>query len=264
MINEARTLLLNRSGSSQEAPSFYLQEYVDPLFEPVVLPSYLVRSYGVLVGQGADNAFANFRMWQYMRILHSTEFAEYVYALDTRVTYLNKRSIVDAQYLPVVTPINVLAQGVPLYVQGASNVAGNNQLLFQWNVEIINGLVVRTTDLRTQKYVDTIVTVENNLTSPIALAGQKSMTIQLGSSAPLPVGAKWTMQTLAQPNFDLSAVISQLKVIGDDSLYELFGGNTPPYNTFRQLWEREADQHYQLSGYLLAHIYRVNEARVRV
>lgn len=264
MINQARTLLLNRSGAEQPSPSFFLQEYVDPLFTPITLPSFLVRSYNVLVGANADDAFANFRMWQYMHILHSTDFAEYVYALDPRVTYLNDRSIVDSQYLPVVTPLTPSAQGIPFYVQGQAGLAGANQLLFQWNIEVINGLVVRTTDLRTNAFVDTIVTILNNLTSPIALAGQKTMSVQIGAPAPLPVGATWTLQTLAQPNFDLSSIIDQLKVIGDDSLYELFGRNVPPYNTFRQVWEKEADQHYQLSGYLLAHIYRVNEVRRNV
>lgn len=262
MINEARTLLLNKDGADQPAPSFYLQEFMEPAFVALQLPSYLQRIYNVLVGPNPDWAFLNFRMWQYMHILHSTDFEFYVYALDTRVTYLNDRSIVDDNYLPVVTPQNPLATGFPVYVAGTPSESTSGQLLFQWSVKVTNGLVVKVTDLRSNRSAETTVTIENNLTSPIPLVGQRNMSIQIGSSAPLPVGALWDIQTLGKPNYDLSSVIEQLKIIGDENIYQLFGArNVEPYKTFRQLWEKEADIHYQLSGFLLAYIYRVNEVR---
>ena len=262
IINEARTLLLNQSGADQPAPSFYLQELVPEDFRPIELPSYLQRIYDVLFGTDPDQAFLNFRTWQYMHILHSTDFAFYVFSLDPRVTYLNKRSIVDAQYLPVVTPMNALSQDFPVYVQGLPGVSSSGQLLFQWNIKITNGLVVKTTELRTNKSLETIVTITNNLTSPIALIGQRDMSIQIGSSAPLAVGALWQLQTLGKPNYDIVNVVEQLKIIGDENIFQLFGSRTVgPYNVFRQLWEKEADIHYALSGFLLAYIYRVNEVR---
>ena len=118
MINQGRTLLLNRDGFNRPLPTYFLEEYVDPLFKALSIPAELQSVYEVLVGTLADNAYANFRMRQYMLILHSTEFAEYVTALDPRVTYLEDRTAVDTLFSSSAAALNNLATPIPVSFSG--------------------------------------------------------------------------------------------------------------------------------------------------
>jgi hypothetical protein len=85
MINHARTLLLNAASSTYQ-PGTLGEEYIPP-YSPIVLPSYLRGPHKVLFGTNPDKAFLNFRAQELMRLIHQTELAEFVYALDPRVTY---------------------------------------------------------------------------------------------------------------------------------------------------------------------------------
>jgi hypothetical protein len=85
MINHARTLLLNVPSSTYQ-PGTLGEEYIPP-YSPVVLPSYLRGPHKVLFGTNPDKVFANFRVHELLSLIHQTELAEFIYALDPRVTY---------------------------------------------------------------------------------------------------------------------------------------------------------------------------------
>jgi hypothetical protein len=85
MINHARTLLLNVSNASY-APGERGEEYV-PTYSELVLPTYLRTARRIIFGTDPDRVFRNYRANELMRLLHQTEFSEFVYALDPRVTY---------------------------------------------------------------------------------------------------------------------------------------------------------------------------------
>jgi hypothetical protein len=85
MINHARTLLLN-TNSDNYAPGTLGEEYI-PTYQPVELPAYLKTAHRILFGTDPDRVFLNYRANELMRMLHQTEFAEFIYALDPRVTY---------------------------------------------------------------------------------------------------------------------------------------------------------------------------------
>ena len=86
MINHARTLLLNQSGRLY-TPGMLGEEYTPPDFTPVQLPSYVITPNRILFGAAPDKVFLNFRAWELLSIIHETELAEFIYALDPRVTY---------------------------------------------------------------------------------------------------------------------------------------------------------------------------------
>lgn len=85
MINHARTLLLNVN-SATHMPGTLGEEYVPP-YTAIKLPAFLQLPYKIIFGTNPDRVFLNYRAAEIMRLLHQTELAEFVYALDPRVTY---------------------------------------------------------------------------------------------------------------------------------------------------------------------------------
>jgi len=85
MINHARTLLMNVD-SSTYIPDVLGEEYV-PDYRPVRLPTYLTTARRLLLGSDPDRVFLNFRVQELLSFVHRTELAEFIYALDPRVTY---------------------------------------------------------------------------------------------------------------------------------------------------------------------------------
>lgn len=86
MINHARTLLLNRPGKFY-MPGIVGEEYISPNYSAVKVPSYIITPHRILFGSDPDRVFANFRAWELLSFIHETELAEFIYALDPRVTY---------------------------------------------------------------------------------------------------------------------------------------------------------------------------------
>jgi len=257
MINHARTLLLNRSGASRPPADFFLEEYVSPDFARLELPDYLQTLHHALVGENADDAWANFRMRQYTTLLHATEFASYVLDLDSRVTYLRENSTLDDIETRTAVPLNGLA-GTAYILGTLEPSSGQPRLLYEWTVEMVMPLLARSKDLRTGTIQDTVITVADSLSSAIALAGQQDLNVKVEDPVQ---NAAWKVSVFAEPPSDLSALMDTLKQTGGATLGRLFAGASP-YDTFKELWERHPFLSYQLSGLLLAFIYRAEGARV--
>lgn len=86
MINHARTLLLNKS-SAEYAPGDLGEEYLPPDYRAVVLPTKIDLARKIIFGADPDPDFVNFRLFELLSLIHNTELAEFIYALDSRVTY---------------------------------------------------------------------------------------------------------------------------------------------------------------------------------
>jgi len=257
MINHARTLLLNRDGNARPEPTFFLEEYVDSDFRALALPYNLSSIYNVLIGSRADDYYANYRLWQYMKILHSTELVSYVYQLDPRVTYLKDRSAIFS-FFP---PQGVLLDGTAsdLYFIGETLTAGSCRISYEWILEIMSSMVARTYDVRNpSNVVDSAYTVTEGLSSPIDMAGQSELKVQVRSPA---IGSKWLIQSLVAPSDGLSVIVSKIKGIGGGFTDALFRGGSP-YDGFKKLWLDYPHIHMSLSAFLLAYIYRVEEVRL--
>lgn len=85
MINHARTLLLNVEPRTYNGDM--LGEEFIPEFSAVRLPTYLERAHKIIFGTDPDKVFLNFRAYELLSLMHRTELAAFVYALDPRVTY---------------------------------------------------------------------------------------------------------------------------------------------------------------------------------
>lgn len=259
MINHARTLLMNVNGSARPAATFFMEEYVPPDFEAQELSSSLQDVYNVLFGSNSDNAFLNFRARQYMYVLHSTEFAQYVTDLDSRVTYLNDRSIVETSQAALIEPLNSLATANLFEVGEVEVTPSVPQMLPSWQLEVLAALYVRTTHEKSGRKLDTVITITDGLTNVIPMAGQADYGVRMEASLSLTVGAKWRISKPVFPDADLTQLVADLETV-EASLNKLFGV-TEPYRTFKELWNKHALLSYRLSGALLAFVYRAEEAR---
>lgn len=256
MPNMARTLLLNKSGESQLVNSF-AHEYVPPYYRAVTLPTGLMTIRRALFGSNPDFAGLNYSVWQYMRILHSTEYEEWVYDLDPRITYLGKKSIVDTEFGP-----SVDENGEALQFAGAPGLGSMEGRLYEsWSIEQLAPALYRITNLRTRRSEDHVVSLTDGFTNFMPMTGHRDFIVRIQTA--LATVTKWTVQYLAAPTAQMDPVnrAAQASNIGIEAYNELFPSRDP-YKLFKQLWEQHSLFPYKMSGYLLALIYRTEEIRV--
>ena len=247
MINHARTLLLNRDGNGRPDPTYYMEEYVDPSFAAIKLPSYLQELYETLIGSSSGNAFANYRLRQYMLLLHSTEFQAYVYDLDPRVTYLTNRSAATSQNTTSYRALNVEADNVAFYFIGeASSESQAMKMYTNWAVEAVTPTFVRVIAQNGNK-LDQLVSFSGGMTSEISVPNQKHFAFRIVSG--IPTG-------------DLTDLLEPLTGYVHRSGFQLFSTTVEPFKTFGELWNKHNILAYRLSGLLLANVYRIEGVRL--
>ena len=256
MPNMARTLLLNADGSQYQDTSAYAYEYVPPYYRPVALPSELLTVRRALFGSEPDLAGMNYALWQYMRVLHSTEFDEYVYALDPRVTYLHDKSHVDQQY-----GVTVANGGDALDFTGTPTLGdGSGRMREMWRLVRAHPAYT-IVNLRTGRQATHYPTVVDNLTSYMPLTGHTTYMVRV-RLAVAGVQTSWHMSYLAAPAAEMGLVMRAAAVgnIGAAAYAYLFPSRMP-FTLFKQLWEQHTQLAYKLSGLLLALVYRTQELR---
>jgi hypothetical protein len=268
MINHARTLLLNKNGNERPAPDFFGEELVPEAYRAVPLPGYLIAMHQAIFGTDPDDEGRNFRLWQFMHLIHSTEFRQYVTALDTRITYLNSKSLVTHPFGTTSSPSNAPAEGSEVQPIGTPHLPATQGRLRQpWIVRADTTVTVSAEDFFSKKSQTTEVTVDGGLSSGFALPGQVEFEGTIKQEDPvtlLPSGAEWLLELLHKPgpDWDVPNIIGLVNGLGDTTMSALFGAGEEPYATFRQLWERELRYPYQISGLLLAVIYRTEDVRL--
>ena len=116
MFNHVRTLLLNRDADSAVFPG---EEAIPADFRPVTPPSYQQVLRAKLFGADPDKAMLNYRLRQYMTLLHATPLGHYVTDLDPRITYLPFGTDLYAQGLFQPTIERVAGNGPDGFLQGS-------------------------------------------------------------------------------------------------------------------------------------------------
>jgi hypothetical protein len=252
MFNHARTLLLNVRGDNAPGSTFPWEEAVPVAYRPFPVPSFLTAIRNVLFGMDPDRYMLNYRLRQFMTLLHATELEEHILALDPRITYPKTAELES-------TPLGVKFEGSdrPIFLNGElvpDNTRG--RLHFEWRVSVNNGGVV-TVFQATPPIRETESTPEvtAGLTAPVPLSQGISVAVD-----PTP-GTIWHVSGLAAPSRDLPTIVAALRQIGETRLINLFGANpVEPYRTFYNLWNDHFALPYQLGGLLAAVVYRSNEA----
>lgn len=259
MTNHVRTLLLNRPARAATP----LGEYVPPGARELALPGYLKKVRAVLFGTRPDATMLDYRLRQYLTLLHATELAEFVTALDPRITYEpGGGDPADFDFTPAALPIG---HDLPLFVLGDPPPARDGQMAYSWLVRTQAGDPPTVTVARRSPGMATASTplaYTAGLADPIPLVGS-------GLSARFPEqglapGAAWTVTCLGRPEADPGQVVADLGAIGEDVLLGLFGvAPVEPYRTWKALWYSDQPLPYRLGAVLLAAAWRADEARGR-
>lgn len=266
MINHARTLLLNtQPQKNQRQDAGY--EYISETFRPPMLPPTLAPIYKVLFGTKPDMYFLNLRARELLAYIHQTELAEYVYRLDSRVTYA---TTTDAPFFENAKPKITIVQtaGIPLPLNwggtfAASDATGITTKQFEIVAQEINS--VYSVSLRTvnSTAAPTVIALSGPTQTPTIKLPETNLQFSVNLQG-LPVGglARWLLTARANPNPAITTLLPILEILGEPLFLELFGvASVEPYVTFKNLWFDHPLSAYRLAGLVLAFIYRAEELR---
>lgn len=254
MINHVRTLLLNRAGDHGYGWDFPGEEFVPPLFKAKTVPAFLQSGLKILFGANPDRLFLNYRMRQIMTLLHSTELAEFVLGLDSRVTYwpVTSDEFVDTVFQPAIERFT--GPGELFLVGSHTPDDGAGSVELQWLVEVLSGGLVQVTR-QTPPMASEIYayTTSKQLSSQVPLMGT-GYSFRLQGEA---VGSTWLVVSRVRPAKDFSETLqSAAKTMGIDLL---FLSPTEPVPTLRSIWGQHPLFAYKYGALLLGIAYYLNE-----
>ena len=257
MINHARTLLLNRNGDGYGGTLG--DEYVPPEFPAIALPGYLNKLRIYLFSTDPDQAFMNYRLQQYMAVLHSSPLVEFVTDLDSRITYDvdNQEMFADSNYGLTETEYLFFVNEL-----GPPDATGRS--FHKWRIRRLNAATISVTRVSPpQSVVIHPYTIANGISNILPLPGSEA---SFRFRASLPNGVDQRVEGYARPEMDTGAITASLRGTGSALTINLFGVGTPlaatePFKTFRNLWNNHPELAYQLGGLLLAVIYQTERER---
>jgi len=302
MINHARTLLLNTPAKRAHARDAGY-EYISPDYKRVELSSVLKTIQTLLFGANPDQRFLNFRALELLSYIHQTELAEYIYALDPRVTYW-PRAKANFQIAPPIAVTQVTGRHRQLSAAGSFSATNATPIAQrQYFVSLTTddqattlteALLTEATDFLTAETAGDIFLQEsavgqgtsgtnalyvkqiNSLAAPLIvpvpdLTSLPTITLPDTSVKVTPSmlpaehatsPANWLVDLATNPPAAIATILPALELLGEPAALELFGvAPSEPYKTFKNLWFDHPLPAYRLSGFVLAHIYRVNERR---
>lgn len=255
MINHARTLLVNLSGSGFvfDCPG---EELISEDYRELQLPAYLNTIRARLFGASPDRLMLNYRTAQLLQLIAGTELQTHILALDPRLTYTSPRGLLsDAVFQPQIRQFYGSGQ---LYLLGEpiSPDAGG-RTYYNYQIEVAGGTVTvqRLAFPATQS--SELLSMTNGLSQEISLP-YSGYRFRLDTDIP----AGWVLRGFLRPQATLSEIFRSLQRIGESQLLQLFGtADVEPYLTFRNCWNKHAEFAYRFGGLLLALIYRTEECR---
>lgn len=222
------------------------------------LPTYLQNLRNLLFGSNPDRIFSNYRVRQYLAVLHATELVEFVTELDPRVTYdTDNTDLWSDSVFSITTSANSIHVIGEL---GSPDAAGRS--LHEWDVRILTETtleVIRHTP--PQQHLVQTYEFTDGLSNLLLLPGSAAK-FRIRESA----GTRWSVRGIARPQKDLGEILHELSSAGASHMNQLFGVGSPtaelePFKTFRNLWFQHPELSYRLGGLLLAVIYRTEELR---
>lgn len=299
MINHARTLLLNSSAASATNHGASA-EYVPNNFSPVKLPNALEIVRRALFGvSGTANDAVLFRVRELLRYIHETELGDYIYALDSRVTYWPETSTSALAALQQIYVRQTAGVKQTLAVGGSlSNTSQRTNTLEQYIVTLTDtDFSARST---TSSEPSTSVLLSGGLIPALRLPATSLKVVPNGLSALAPpefpatatelddilifedyaapnviadesaeagtpeaaTDSVWSVTVLSRPQSAITTLLPILEMLGEPVLLELFGvADIEPYVTFKNLWFDHPLPVYRLAGFVLALIYRTDSIR---
>lgn len=259
MVNHVRTLLLNVSGSSGlPGYSYFGEEYVDNSYISIELPSYLTAIRSIIFGSSPDRACLNYRVNQFMTMVHGTDLASYATKYDSRITYWPLESQIDTLLTgsPTITKLGTTTQNLRLSGD-YTNRMDPDKLYHQFIVDVTDGSNVTVT--RTSPYRKIVVssyTITDSYSQQIALADY----LAISFSFPSGVGQSWVVEVYHKPTESLDSIVTQLETYRSTEVTQLFGDEEGDYTSWKTIWhDKNQPTPHRLGSLVLALAERTHE-----
>jgi hypothetical protein len=294
VVNHGRTLLLNQAANAVTPGSFPGEAYIAPTFRPKTWPGHLNRVRRILFGDDPDRPMLNYRIGQYLHVLHASELESSLLALDSRITYRPGESLwTPTMFQPQVSVSDLIrtTYGIGYCGLAVTDYAGltveeyaglvdgdcgdanigeadffwlgspdapdpTGRMYHEFTVKVLSASTVQVIrHSNPRQEVEYPYELTNGLSSPAPLFGSGYFFKTRGD-----VGARWRVTVLNRPQRDLSAIVAELHKLPGETRRYLFGrGKTEPWATWRELFEQHPETPYQLGGLLLSVLYRAEE-----
>ena len=256
IVNQARTLLLNKSEASRPIRSTTMgEEYIDAGYVPKELSAYLEQLRTIIFGINPEPVFENFRLRQLLEIIEHSKYSEYITELDSRITYTfdtNEFFNMETVYSCDNTPNLVLSGDL-----NCDEYTG--RLQYKWKITGDSTSNVTVQDLHTNKTSDSeIIYSGSGVSSDIAIPGS-DWVMKFNGSGSIEADKVWNVILLTKPAIDISNMVTRL--LASSYVGRLFEGKirTEPYKTFYNLYNESNKDIDILIGVVLALIYRIDE-----
>lgn len=271
MLNHVRTLLLNEDGNKPVDPGVPGEELVPREYRAVRLPGYLQTIRQQLFGADPDRAMLNFRLQQYMTLLHATEFEIQIRVFGSRISYDPRR--MSTAWLrqptrPTVEPLNVESSLLPLISGTQTDPEPRGKLYYEFEVTGSDGGEVSVQQFApdlSQKpfFTPGLLDEDAKFCNPLELGdtGFSVMApVPLTPSSP-PVVLRWRISGYRRPTWDVGQIAAGFRRIGEPVLLQLFGLTADePWATYRNMFKRP-EVAYSLGAVLMAVAHRTDELR---
>lgn len=257
MVNHIRTLLLNKA-SVGSATGYAGEEYVPFAFKAVELPTDLKKIRALLFGTDPDRYMLNFRLRQYLPLLHQARLSEFVESRDDRVSY----ELFDDDYFSSLFGITVtkadLFTGDLISVGRFAADENTGKMFYNWTITVTDANTVNVqTSSPTLTNNNYAYTLTNNRSDQIPFDHSTLKFMFTG-----PVGAKWYVDGLARPSRTLADIWKTLRD-GLTTILEisLFGAAPAgDYLIWSNIWNKHSYPEYKIGAVLLALAARTEEA----
>lgn len=258
MLNHLRTLLLNQDAALAAGADYPGEELVAAGYAAVRPGPTEAAVRRVLFGTAPDRAYLNYRLRQYLGLLHATELAPDALAHDARVTYVDAPNDAALRAAPVVAAAAASAAAAAAALTVTAGPAADDaagRAYFRYRVEV-GPAAVR---------VDRLVAPVGTDAYPVAFTAGLSGPVVLPDSGvrlavPDAPGAVWEVTALARPGRAVPAVVAALAdLLGSGEA--LFGRPAVGvYAPWAAVWAGRDEPAYRLAAALLALGERTHEA----
>lgn len=265
MINHVRTLLLNADKTESRALDFPGEDIVPLDYKPVTLGDPLLSVYRILFGSNPDRAYKNWRLREYMTILHNSKLADHLTASDKRITYWPYDRPLGFNSNPVLGPNIYRVYGDIDIAAVSEHIAddANGKLIWTGVVDVEGGNNYSiSVEVPQRLSSNGVLTFVNHLSLPIEVPGTSAKFIF--SESMTDIKARFTVTLMARPLRGINGILDDLEsVIGvkanGRAATSLFGTiMREPFKTYRNLWLESTPQ-LRLGGVLLSLARRIEE-----
>lgn len=271
MINHARNLLMNTSGNDFQRLG---EEVIDPAFVPKDLTrsSAVTAVRRVLFGSNPDAEMLNYRCRQYLSLLHASELADYVTALDSRITY--SLSSVDlfhaAGFIPQSETVRSDDAAVVFTGGSVSPPDYTGRMTSRWNVDLTGVTAGPVAAVRILRHDNGTATSTNSSVSAAGVSEQitlpgstVSFMLLWPTNTPLSdTTGSWRFTARRRPELGFAELESAIRLLGEATT-DLFNrgssaGYAEPFATLYNTWQTHPLLVYRFGALLLALVYKMD------